>query len=193
MAVCLAVALAVTAAPPLPPLTPLPPAPPNVLPLTPLISPPPSSPDEWWSDWPGWRTWCATAAVSTCAIVAAFTIYITFLPASLIAIDTTDGAAAISLQPHFTTDRIGQLALGRQQGEGLRKLTPRLLRPVRRDLRSSLERALDQASDTLSGDILLFDCITMDEQLRETLQVRLTAEFCHLCGREVERFSCLEV
>ena len=101
--------------------------------------------------------------------MAAASIYITFLPASLIAIDGKDGAAAISLQPHFTTDRIGQVVLGRQQGEGLRNITPRLLRPVRRDLRSSIERALEQASDTLSGDKLLFDCITMDEQLRQAV------------------------
>jgi acid stress-induced BolA-like protein IbaG/YrbA len=163
---CLISAATATAPPP-PPLPPVHGLPPSQPPL----QPPPS---EQWNDWPGWRTWSAVAAVSTCAIVAAITIYITFLPASLIAIDGADGAAAISLQPHFTTDRIGQVVLGKQQGEGLRKLTPRLLRPVRRDLRSGIERALDQASVTLAGEKLLFDCITMDDKLRHTLQVLKT-------------------
>ena len=120
---------------------------------------------------PGWRTWCAFCACLTCAAVAAVSIYLSFLPASLISIDSRDGSAAISLKPHFTTDRIGQVALGWQQGEGLLKLTPRMLRPVRRDLRAGIERCLDDAAATLSGDKVLIDSITMDERLRECLQV----------------------
>ena len=42
---------------------------------------------------------------------------------------------------------------------------------MRHDLRASIERCLDEAAATISGDKFLFDFLTMDEGLRECLQV----------------------
>eukprot|EP00966_Prymnesium_polylepis_P139843 3230782-Prymnesium_polylepis.2 len=117
-------------------------------------------------EWPGWRTYAALGACIICASAAILSIYLSYVPASLISLDGTD--AAISLQPHFTTDRIGQLVLGRQQGE---IFTPRILRPLRHSLRDVIENAIDGAIATLPGDRLLFDVVTMDALLRERLEI----------------------
>ena len=111
---------------------------------------------SWTWDW-GWRTWSAFGACSICAIVAGLSIYISFLPASLISIDGKNGAAAINMQPAFGISATAQAVLARRQGEGLRNLTPRLLRPVRRDLKSFIEQTLDDASQKVPGDSLIFE------------------------------------
>ena len=66
---------------------------------------------------PGWRTWSAFGACSICAAVAALSVYISFLPASIISIDGQGGAAAINLQPNLTINAASQAVMGRQQGE----------------------------------------------------------------------------